>query len=223
MRLLSIFSILFLHYIVLFGQIDSSKLVKYTTEFRFSDGLFVNFEQVKNNKPILKSKILSSVDMEADDFFNNILKEKVLYYFDAYGIKQDIKVNKIWGYSKNGSLFIRVGEDFSRISYIGSICHFIANVTTYDNRYYDPFYANSYYNRYGVSPNTSSSEMKQFIINLKTGEVLDFEVKNVEAFLMRDPTLYDEYIQLRSRKKDQLKFLYIRKFNERNPLYFPAN
>ena len=38
---------------------------------------------------------------------------------------------------------------------------------------------------------------------------------------MRDPELHDEYIGLRKRKKKQLKFFYIRKFNEQNPLYFP--
>jgi len=63
--------------------------------------------------------------------------------------------------------------------------------------------------------------MKQFIMDFETGKVLDYNVQNMEIVLMRDPELYDEYMGLRSRKKKQLKFLYIRKFNERNPVYFP--
>ena len=33
--------------------------------------------------------------------------------------------------------------------------------------------------------------------------------------------LHDEFAQLRRKKKRQLKFLYLRKFNDRNPLYLP--
>jgi lipocalin len=38
-----------------------------------------------------------------------------------------------------------------------------------------------------------------------------------------DPALYDEYISLRRKKKKQFKFVYIRKYNEAHPLYFPAH
>jgi len=62
--------------------------------------------------------------------------------------------------------------------------------------------------------------MKQFILDFDTGKVMDYNVQSLEIALMRDPELYDEYIVLSSRKKKQLKFLYIRKFNERNPVYF---
>ena len=64
------------------------------------------------------------------------------------------------------------------------------------------------------------TEMKQFILDFETGKVMDYNVTNLEIALMRDPELYDEYIVLNSTKKKQLKFLYIRKFNERNSIYF---
>ena len=52
---------------------------------------------------------------------------------------------------------------------------------------------------------------------------MEYDVASVEVLLMKDPELHDEYVTLRNRKKKQLKFLYIRKFNERNPLYFTKN
>jgi hypothetical protein len=35
--------------------------------------------------------------------------------------------------------------------------------------------------------------------------------------------LHDEFASLSKKKRKQMKFMYIRKFNEKNPLYFPAN
>jgi hypothetical protein len=40
---------------------------------------------------------------------------------------------------------------------------------------------------------------------------------------MKDAKLYEEYMQLPRKKKKDLMFVYIRKFNEDNPLYIPAN
>jgi len=40
---------------------------------------------------------------------------------------------------------------------------------------------------------------------------------------MADPELHDEFAALNNKKQKQMKFLYLRKFNERNPLYFPKN
>ena len=69
----------------------------------------------------------------------------------------------------------------------------------------------------------SSTEMRQFIIDFETGKILEYTVESVEVLIMKDTELYDEFMSLRKKKKKQLKFLYIRKYNERNPLYLPAN
>jgi hypothetical protein len=39
---------------------------------------------------------------------------------------------------------------------------------------------------------------------------------------MKDPELSDEYGSLRNRKKKQMKFVFIRRYNEKHPIYFPA-
>jgi hypothetical protein len=52
---------------------------------------------------------------------------------------------------------------------------------------------------------------------------MDYDEKSIEVLLMKDPELHDEYVALKRKKKKQYKFLYIRKFNERNSLYFPVN
>jgi hypothetical protein len=207
------------------AQKDTAK-IKYTPEFQFNDGLYVNFDQVKNNAPLPKTKILSTFDPNDADFFDNLLNSKTLYYYDEFGIKQEINPQKVWGYCKNGSIYVHISQTYNRITVIGSICHFVANITSYNTQTYDPFYGGSYYNNYypySMRPSTyATNEMRQFLMDFKTGKIMDFEVKSIEVLLMNDPALYDEYMQLKNRKKQQLKFLYMRKYNERHPLYFPV-
>ena len=210
----------------IFSQEDSAKLVKFTPEFRFEDGIYLNFDQVKHNAPIPRSRLLTNKAFDDREFLEYLLQNKTISYYDAVGGRQTVRVNDLWGFSRNGVLYIRLEDNFNRITIVGRICHFVATVTTYDTRYYDPYYYspyNYYNNRYGAYPsNSSSSEMRQYMLDFETGKVVDYNVQNLEVLLMRDPELHDEYMQLRRKKKKQRKFLYLRKFNERNPLYIPV-
>jgi hypothetical protein len=65
------------------------------------------------------------------------------------------------------------------------------------------------------------NELKQYLIDFDSGKVLEFDVENTELLLMKDDKLYEEYVQLSRKKKKELMFVYVRKFNENNPLYIP--
>jgi hypothetical protein len=67
------------------------------------------------------------------------------------------------------------------------------------------------------------NELRQYLIDFDTGKILEYDVENTELLLMKDSELYTEYVQLRNKKQKELMFVYIRKFNEKNPLYLPAN
>ena len=216
-----------------FSQADStSQLVKYTPGFKFEEGIFLNFDQVKQNKPIAKSQIITSIPYDDPDFYDRILQEKKIELYDNLGTKQEIVNKKIWGYSRNGVLYVNVNDDFYRITIVGSICHFVASLTTYNN-YGSPYYSGygypygGYYDPYSPysSPyaNTGNTELKQYLLDFKTGNILEYDVQSIELLLMADPELHDEFAALNNKKQKQMKFLYLRKFNERNPLYFPKN
>ncbi len=226
------------------AQVKDS-LVKYTPDFRFKDGIYVNFDQVRANNPIPKAKLLTSTDYNDREFFKKLFESEKIYFYDGMGIRQEVASKSIWGYARNGVLYIQVQENFNRITFVGSICHFVADVTTYDSRYYNspygyydpysyyspysPYYGyGNYYNPYGsyYSPyrgNMTKNELKQYLIEFETGKILDFDMENTELLLMKDSELYEEYVQLPRKKKKELMFVYIRRFNEKNPLYIPVN
>jgi hypothetical protein len=209
-----------------FGQsvTDTSNMIRYTPDYKFREGVFLNFQQVRDNDPIPKSRILTNVDFSDREFYTEVLESKALLFYDHFGMKQEVRTDRIWGFSRNGILYISLDDKYHRITIVGNICHFVATVTTHDTRYYDPYYYNpyDYYYRYGGYPmNTSSNEMRQYILDFESGKVYDYDYQSLEVLLMKDPELHDEFAQLRKKKKRQLKFLYLRKFNDRNPLYLP--
>jgi hypothetical protein len=225
-----------------YGQ-DTINKVKYTPDFRFNDGIYLNFEQLKANSPIPKAKLLTSADYNDRDFYNKVFAAEKIYFYDELGIRQEVSKDDIWGFSRNGVVYVMIQGNFNRITFVGNICHFVADITTYDNRnnynyyspygYYDPYYYSpysyygggypygSYYSPYGYQSNTRN-ELKQYIFDFETGKIMEFDVENVKLLLMKDPVVYDEYVQLPKKKQKELMFVYVRKFNERNPLYLPG-
>jgi hypothetical protein len=220
---------------------DPDRKVKYSPDFKFRDGIYLNFEQIKANSPIPKAKILTSADYNDREFFNKLFESDKIYFYDEIGVRQEVLKSNIWGFARNGVLYVQVQDNFNRITFVGTICHFVADVTTYDTRYnnYSPYgYSDPYYSPYGYggyspygsyynSPyrqqSVARNELKQYIFDFETGKVIDFTTDNVELLLMKDPSVYDEYVQLPRKKKKELMFVYIRKFNEKNPLYLPVN
>ncbi len=226
LKLMRRFSLIFLTVMLIHLTLSSQELpkgmVRYTPEFRFADGIYLAYSQLKSNSPVPVARVLSDTEPNDPDFFTKLLEEKQISYFDDFGVQQSVPVEKIWGFSRNGVVYIRIGGNFSRVTVIGSICHFVANITTYNSRYYDPYYYNPYYYRYSATPSTTSTtEMRQYLLDFETGKILDYDTQGVEVLLMKDPELYDEFAALNNKKKKQMKFLYIRKFNERNPLFIP--
>jgi hypothetical protein len=205
-------------------------LVPYSPDYKFNDGLFPNFESVKEDHPIPPARIVTDEDMFDRAFYDKITQLKEIVIYDENGVKKVLQTENIWGYSRNGILYINVGGAFHRISFMGSICHFVATVTTYNPNYYDPYYYNPYYsrsyyyNRYSMPQSSvGTTDLKQYLLDFETGDVLEYDTESVGVLLMKDPELADEYQALRNRKKKQMKFVFIRRYNEKHPLYLPAD
>ena len=223
------------------GQVGEG-MVRYTPEFRFRDGIYFNFEQVKQNRPISKARILSTIDYNDPEFFRKLFENNTIYYYDNIGVRQEVAKSSVWGYSRNGIVYIQVQGGFCRITLVGTICHFVADITTTDSRFYNSpygynpyspyssYYYNPYYSPYYdpfYSPynrrSSTRTELKQFIIDWETGRVMEFDVDNTTLILMKDPELHEEFARLSRRQKRNLLFVYVRRFIEKHPLYIPVD
>ena len=200
-----------------FAQKDS--LVQYTIDFKFNDGLFLNFNQVKNNQAVPFKNIISNENYLSDNFIDKVLDNTDINIFYD-GNKISIKSKAIWGYAKNGILYIQAQDNFFRIPSIGSISFFVAKVEVEYQTQMDPW-STSYYGMPGQT--YTSSEIKRFLIDFSDGSLYEYSTSNISKLISTDLKLSDEFMNLKRRQRKQKAFIYIRRFNENNPLYFPNN
>lgn len=193
------------------------KSIQYDKDFEFKNGIYISFLDFKNNNPIIASKIISDYNKNSREFFDKILSKNTFTYMDSSGKEQTEKTDDIWGYCANGNIYISHGTDYNRVTIIGSICHFVATVPMKVGmgdpfNYNDPFY----------NPQQQYTYIsEQFILDYESGKVLQFNVDNMQALLSRDEALYKEFTALKKKQKRDSIFLYLRKYNEKHPVYFP--
>jgi hypothetical protein len=210
MKYILIVGIYFLSVFEILAQIPDKHSV------RFKEGIYLNFEQVKNNNPIPKVQIRTTLDYSDISFFDELTQQEHIVFYDNLGNSKTVKTDQIWGYCNKGTLFINIHNQFNRIPVLGMISHFTAQYTY--TEYRSP-YSYSYYDRY-TNTSQNKTELRQYLLDFKTGEVYEFHHKSVEALLSDDPELMEEYSSLSGRKKKKMKFFYIRKYNEKHPIKF---
>lgn len=210
------------------AQTDSIRRVKYTPEFQFNPGLYLNFDQVRLNNPIPSVRVNSSDDPQDFNFFRNLVKNKTIAYFDEFGARQEVSTANVWGYCQDGKIFIQYNGEFNRVPIIGRVGHFIADVTVIDTHYdpyYSDYYSRGYYNPYYSRPynrTTRTKEMRQYLLDFETGKVMNFDRESVQVMLMQDPELYDEFMKVKKRQQNDLLFFFLRRLNEKYPVLIPV-
>lgn len=197
---------------------DSSQFEKYSTSYEFSDGIYLSFNDFKNNNPIQFSQTnLPEVEQIRPE--ESIISIKTLEYYDNFGNQQTISIENVWGYCFQDKIYIAWSGRFHLIPYIGNISHFVAKIIVYNDKMNDPFY-NPYYIYSGPS-SYSSVETRQLILDTKNGNIYEFSPEAVRQLIKNDSVLSEEFSHMRKRKQKKLMFYYIRLYNEFHPIYFP--
>lgn len=175
------------------------------------DGIYFSFNEFIKQKPVVFQRIITDQQTFNEDFF----KRKIIQYIDDYGMVKSIDTKNIWGYVLNNALFVYYGKEFYRVSYIGTLSHFMASQTirNYVNSY-DPFYG--YYSPFPVN-SYETTNIVQLILDMRTGKIYPFSYESLLALITDDKELFEEYSLLKKRKKKELIFYYLRKYNERHP------
>lgn len=195
---------------------SQQKVVQYSKDFLFRDGVYLTFQDFKNNNPILPSKIIFNSNKDDNNFLKYVLNKTTFTYLDGLGKEVVHKTEETWGYCSNGTVYINHGTDFNRVNIIGSICHFVATVPVKVG-FSDPFYNNQPFD----DRQQYAYVTEQQVIDLESGKVMPFDVVNMETLLSRDESLFEEFGALSKKKKRDMVFLYLRKYNEKHVPNFP--
>lgn len=194
--------------------VEENQQGKHVIEFR--DGIYATFLMVKYNRPIPPSWVETDMEIVDPSFFECITKEDEIVFYDDNGVKRVLKTCDIWGYCKKGDLYINVGAKFHKISFVGRISHFAASETTYTPIAYErePFFGRTRYRE----PKIITAENKEYLVDLENNNVWEFDMERLELVLQNDSQLWDEFNSLRKRKKKQMKYIFINRYNQKYPL-----
>ncbi|MGQ9845953.1 MAG: hypothetical protein ACUVQP_00410 [Bacteroidales bacterium] len=197
----------------LFGQTDTSQTFIYNPNSTLKDGIYFSFDQFIKQQPLPFVKVINFDNYaEKDAFF----KQKQIQFFDEYGIEKIVDTKNIWGYVLNNTLYIFYNKEFYRVSYIGTLTHFIATQTV--RNYTTPY--DPYYGYYAPFPSQvyETTNLIQNIIDLRNGKLYPFTPEAILALISDDSELFNEYISLKKKKKKEMMFYYLRKYNDKHPL-----
>ncbi len=188
--------------------------VAYSRDYEFKEGIYLTFEQFKNNNPIPKTSIVSAVPNTEIDFLNQMTERKFITYKDSAGLEQKLQTSTIWGYYQNRTVCINFNGEFHRMNVIGNLCLFSALIVQ------APLRNEPIGDMYAIEP--TFQELQQFLLDTKTNKVMDFNAKNMEVLLNDDAELYAAFMKLKNRKKGDSIFIYLRKYNDKHPLYLKS-
>lgn len=228
-KLFFAFIFLFPLCINIFAQADSAIVrndsVQYTNNFVFKEGVYLDYKDLLANNPLPKEKIVAAGDKTQLDFISKTLSDNNEIIFSYKGAQYKADVKKIWGYCQNNAIYIGKEGKFYRIPVFGNISHFFATVevVTYMNNYGYGGFGFGYGGMMGPATPVKQKETRQFVMDYKTGDVFEASLPTVESLLSRDMELYTQYMKLKKKQRRELMILYIRRFNEAHPVFFPLN
>ena len=183
--------------------------VRYSGGFVFHDGIYLNFQAFRNNAPSIPMAALTTTQgQRVTDLSTTNGK---LSYPDSTGRSTRLELDRTWGFCDKGVVYVHAGNDFSRIGLMGTLAHLVFDAT-YQN--FDPYMFNG--------GSTYTVEEQRFI-NMETGEFLPVTAAGIYQAIKGDAILKEDFDALsrKQRNKPETVFLFMRRYNDRHPLYFP--
>lgn len=196
--------------------------IRYDYNFEFYDGLYLSFDDFRNDNPIDFARIISLRKVEDPMFLDDLLSSTTFSYRDRFGELRELTTNRIWGFARQGKPFMVLNAQ----SYMGIV----------SSRQYQNGSKNNYgrfvqlgqisliqVNMQVSSPAQDYRQTGQFLFSMETGKAVHYTLAHFEELLKVDQELHAEFMKINStRKKKQMFFSYLQRFNEKHPTYFPV-
>lgn len=198
----------------LFAQ-ETVQYHRYQQSLKFKDGVYTNIGMVKDNSPIPSTWIETEMEVNDRDFYENITRADDIVFFDDNGVRTVLNTKKIWGYCHHGDLHINVGGFFHKIDFVGRISHFTALKTTYDPFFYTEEDRPGFF--YYMPP-VLTIKQREYLVDIVDNKAWEFDLDGLERVLIKDPQLWNEFKTLKKKEKEYLKYIYLKRYNNKFPL-----
>ena len=203
------------------AQTDS---VAYSHEFPLKEGVYLSYTDFRRNQPVPKEAIQSKEDKTQLDFIGKSVADnkEIVVLIDS--AERKLETAKLWGYSQNNTVYLNYESKFYRVPVFGNISHFIGTVEVYNYNNMGLYGGGIYGMGVGMPVGGAKQrEVRQFIFDFYSGEIMDYNLSNVEMLISRDMKLYEEFMKLKKSRRKEMMLMYLRKFNAAHPISFPVN
>lgn len=183
--------------------------VRYSGAYVFHDGIYRDFQAFRSNSPSIPFAALTTAQgQRVTDLRSTNGK---LFFPDSTGQPVRLDLDHSWGFCDKGVVYVRAGNSFSRIGLMGSLAHLVFDATY---RNFDP---------YMMGGSTTYTVEEQRFLDMATGDFLPVSASGIHNAIAKDAVLKEEFDALskKERKKPETIFLFMRRYNDRHPLYFP--
>ncbi|MEZ4738796.1 MAG: hypothetical protein R2818_05420 [Flavobacteriales bacterium] len=211
--MISALRIPFLGMCLLPALLHAQEEVTYFGGMDLHDGLYKDFKSFRLNEPSIPiDRLRTSEGLGVTDIRRASGK---IYWQPDTGERKTVDLDRMWGFCQNDVVYIAGGNGFYRIGLMGSLSHLVVEQTYRD---WDPY---MYSYPYGGS--MTRTVLVHRLLDMRTGNFLDFTASGMDQALQHDPVLLDEFRALPKKKRnsDEALFRFLRMYNDRNPLSFP--
>jgi hypothetical protein len=205
-----VFALCLLRFAGAFAQADTNTyMVKYSRDFRFTDGIYMSFDEFKNNSPSIKDyELIENKNSREEGHYK--LKYIVA---DSTGKNKTKVVRKCFGFSHKGILYFNNrNSGYYRMFIIGALSHILS--------YYRQDIGFGGYSAGLPVLYGSVHYFTEVLLDFETGEKFMFSYENFTDFLKT----HDEEMLAElegSKNKRELTHKFLLKYNEKHPIYFP--
>ena len=193
--------------------------IPYSKEFYFKEGFYFTVEDLKKNSPTVTPAEFRKANPESsfeDKDFMMYLNNTGRLKYDSAGFEKKIRKEEIFAFCRNRTLYIK----WNRVAQFGKVClvsseyqgvYRSSGLKPPENNMLDPL---------GMPNAFPPKKDEQFLISFDTGNIYEYSVKDFEFLLTKkDTVLASEYSKLSRKDKKNSLFIYLRKLNDRNPVY----
>jgi hypothetical protein len=205
------------------GGLAQTDSLTYNAEASLKEGVYLSYTDFRRNSPVPKEAIQSKDDKTQLDFIGKSVVDNKEIVLLIDGAEKKFETSKLWGYSQNNTLYLNYESRFYRVPVFGNISHFVGTVEVYNYNTVG-IYGGGVYGMGGVGPvgAVKQREVRQFLFDFYSGEIMDYNLANVELMISRDLPLYEEFMKLKKNKRREMMMMFVRKFNAAHPVKFPA-
>ena len=212
-------------FVLCIGSVSAQNRIEVTPTYRFTDGIYLTFEEFQSNQPALSWSQFTRRSVVNPQTL--IAQVDFIRYKNS---QESLDLDKIWGICIDGLPFIRIPKDsihkqlptFAGLRLAGNVCYF-----SYENRV-NKEYEFAAYNPLNGEPfrkatvSRSVSVFVEKIFSFSDGKIINFDRSSLRFKMLDDPELSKVLDQLRP-VEDEYKeklFRLLMSYNRRHPVYF---